>query len=66
MAPPSNGTAVLNPAKGEIGDTFGVVIDGWVTDHPPIEYNVYLTLDVNGDLRGKKLNDMPIYEEEMF
>ena len=33
-----------------------VAIDGWQSENPPVVFNVYSTLDANGQRRGLLLN----------
>ena len=49
-----------------MGSSFDLVVDGWISDYPPMYYNVYETLDVNGELLGEKLNAIAVPTNETF
>jgi len=53
-APPSGGVITVTPDAGFVGDQFTVKLDEWVSANPPILYDVYGTLNVDGTQRGPK------------
>ena len=58
-APPKNGTVNIFPDYGYIGDTFLIMVDGYV-DKQAVLFNVFKAEDEEGTLKGAQLNNRTI------
>lgn len=58
-APPQNGTVNIFPDYGYIGDTFLVMVDGYV-DKSAVMFNVFRAANEEGTLKGIQLNNRTI------
>lgn len=60
FAPPENGTVIIWPDYGYIGDTFLIMVDGFVDPTSAVVYNVFNSFDETGTLKGAQLNNKTI------
>lgn len=66
-SPPRDGFVVVSPKSAQLGQVVTIRLDGWVSDNPPIVFNVYKTLDTDGFRRGLLLNSgAPVSAADTF
>jgi len=57
---PIGGIVTINPETGELGDRLTVEVQRWVSDYPPVVFNLYKTEDSDGEVIGDKINSSPV------
>jgi len=61
FGPPYDGSVVLSPMTGMVGDNYSLNVTGWVSlMGTKLYYSVYTTMDSLGATRGAQVNTKPI------
>lgn len=65
--PPTGGIVIVSPQSAKLGQEITVSVDGWTSNNPPVVFNVYGTLDSDGQRRGLLLNvGAPVSDTDKF